>query len=256
MLSTQVLISFVIGGLFIALQTFVGERVPPKWRRIVLTIPSTLALGLLFIAITKTTADVAEAALIVPAALGPDYLFMAIVALLIHRGLLLSLTAGYAVWAIGAYFILTFPPETYAISALYGIPLIILGYLSLRHIKEVPKLKAFPITPFTTFVRSLIGGAIIALVVILSNTLGNDWGGLFAAFPAAFTSTIIIYYHMQGPDKIPAINKSMFFPGSLSFIIYGWVAGITFPLWGMWWGTLAAYAASFSFFLAYNKLLK
>jgi uncharacterized membrane protein (GlpM family) len=101
------------------------------------------------------------------------------------------------------------------------------------------------------FFRSILGGCIIALVVFLSKTLGNIWGGLFAVFPAVFTSTFVIYYHLHGKAVIPAVAKSVFFPGSVGFILYTWVATLTFPEIGIWLGTLACYVAYIMFAYAY-----
>lgn len=69
----QLIVSFLVGGLFIALQTLIAERVSTLWRGVVLTIPSTLALGLFFIGLAKSPQDVVEASQIVPIALGIDY---------------------------------------------------------------------------------------------------------------------------------------------------------------------------------------
>lgn len=248
----QILISFLVGGIFIALQTLFGERVHGFWRGVILTIPSTLALGLLFIGITKTSFDTVEAARIVPAALGPDYLYVAVFAAFSSFGLVLSTLAGLVIWGLGAYFILQFPPETFLSSIFfYGLPMILIGYFIVKRLHQVPHLKSFPITPVQIFIRSVIGGTVISLIVIFSKTFGNIWGGLFSAFPAAFTSTFIIYHHWQGRHVIPAVAKSLFFPGSIGFIIYAWIAAVTFPVWGIWLGTLAAYAGTFVFFLIF-----
>lgn len=248
----QLLISFLVGGIFIALQTLFGERVHGFWRGAILTIPSTLALGLLFVGITKTPLDTVEAARIVPAALGPDYLYVAVFAALSSFGLITSMLGGLLVWGLGAYFILQFPPETFFVSVFYyGLPMILIGYFIVRKLHQAPHLKPFPITPAQIFIRSFIGGAIISLIVIFSKTFGNIWGGLFSAFPAAFTSTFIIYHHWQGSHVIPAVAKSLFFPGSIGFIIYAWIAAFAFPLWGIWLGTFAAYGGTFLFFLIF-----
>lgn len=251
----RLIISFLVGGIFIALQTLMAERVHEKWRNIVLTIPSTLALGLFFVGFTKTPDDVVEAARIVPAALAPDYLFVTVFALLSQFGFLLSVIGGLLAWTIPAYFLMQFPPATFATSAfLYGLPFIFVGYLFVRLLPQVSHLKTFPMTPFHVAIRSLIGGTIIALIVVLANTLGNLWGGLFSAFPAAFTSTFIIYYRLQGKAVIPAVARSLFFPGAIGFMIYAWIAALAFPVYGIWFGTLAAYLATFLFFWLSHRL--
>lgn len=250
--ATELIISFLAGGVFIALQTLLGERFTGFWRNVILTIPSTMALGFLFIGLTKTPSDVAEVAMISPAALAPDYLWVMTFALLASFGFLISIIGSFAVWAIFAALLLKFPPATFTTSVfLYALPLIIIAYLIVRLLPQMPNLKPFPITAGQITLRCLIGGSIIALIVLLASTLGNIWGGLFSAFPAAFTSTFIIYYKWQGKHVIPSVAKSLFFPGIIGFIIYALIAMLTFPAWGIWLGTLASYAGVFVFILFY-----
>lgn len=247
--------AFLAGGIFIALQTLVAERVSAAWRSIVLTIPSTMALGLLFVGLTKSPHDVVEVARIIPAGLGPDYLFVMIFALTARFGFFVSLVSSFSIWAIGAWIILMYPPESFTTSIfIYGLPAIILAYFVVRRFSHETKIKPYPMTPRQIALRALIGGSVISLIVILSNTLGNIWGGIFSAFPAAFSATFIIYYFLQGAKSIPTVAKSMFFPGAIGFMVYCWIAAQTFELLGVWLGTLACYAGTFVFFWLFMKL--
>ena len=119
MFLVQILVSFIVGGLFIALQTLIAERVTSAWRGIVLTIPSTLALGLLFVGLTKSPLDASEAAMVAPAALGICYAFVMGSAMLSQRGLAASICGGLLPWIVGAAIILRWPPSTFGISLLH-----------------------------------------------------------------------------------------------------------------------------------------
>ena len=249
MLTIQLLISFLVGGILISLQTLLAERVHGYMRGVILTVPTTLALGLLFIGILKSSADAVEAAIIVPAGLGLNYLFIAIFASLIRFGLFAALTGSILTFSAGAYALINFPPAGFLSSTfLYGAPLTLAGYLIVRARSKEQKLKQYPMNARHIIGRSLIGGAVIALIVFFSKTLGNTWGGMFSVFPAAFTSTLIIYYILQGAGAIPAVARSLFFPGYFGFVLYAAVSAATFPLLGAWLGTLAAYCATFVFF--------
>lgn len=242
MLFLQLIISFFFGGLFIAVQTLIGERVTGFWRSLVITIPSTMALGLFFIGLYKTPNDVADVARVVPAALGPDYIFVMLFALFSRFGLFHALGLGLAGWCLSAFAILTFPPATFESSIfLYGLPVIAICYLVTRRLPQTGDLKPLHITGKTIVLRSLIGGSIMTLIVLLSKTWGNIWGGLFSAFPAGFSSTFIIYYLFQGKQSIPSVATSLFFPGFFGFVIYALVAAVSFPASGIWIGTLMAY---------------
>lgn len=251
MFALYLIVSFCVGGIFIALQTLIAERVPQKWRGPVLTVPSTLAVALFFIGVTKTPADVANVALVVPAALTPDYLFVMVFALLSPIHVLASTTGGLFAWAGSAYALSFFPPTQFWISALlYAFLPILLLYFVLRKQAHV-RLTPVPMNAKHILIRSLIGGSVIVAVIVVSKLLGNIWGGILSAFPAAFTSTLLIYYRAHGKACIPAVAATLFFPGVVGFIAYAWVAGITFPLWGIWLGTLASYLAVFVVYAGY-----
>jgi len=248
----QLITSFLAGGIFIALQTLIGERTPLKWRGPILTIPSTMALGFIFIALTKTTQDAKEASIVIPAALAVDYIFVLIFAYLSKFTLSASFAGGFAAWAISAFALIKFPPENFALSFAYCVPPILIMYFLIKKLPQETKIEPVPITLKHTLIRALIGGSVITTIVILSNTLGNVWGGLFTVFPAAFTATFLIYYRVHGKKIIPSVAKSFFFPGIPGFIIYAYIAGITFPLIGIWLGTLAAYTATAIFYITYQ----
>lgn len=250
--SLQLLISFLLGGLFIALQSLIAERVHGFWRNVVLGIPSTMALGLFFIGLTKTPQDVVQASLMVPAGLAPDYIFVTVFALLARFNFYISLLGSFLIWAIFGYGLILYPPADYITSiVLYGAPIMTITYFIVRRLPRIQDLKPFPMTGKNIFIRVLISGTVISLIVFLAKTFGNIWGGLFMVFPASYTATFSIYYHMQGKHSIATVAKTLFFPGIPGFIIYGWIAAETFPLYGIWLGTLFAYLGTFVWYSLY-----
>lgn len=133
---TQIIVSFLIGGLAIAFQTLIAERVSKKWRGVILTLPSTSALGLFFIGFTKSAFDVPEAAKFLIGALAPDYIFVAIFIFLSRINLKISLFGAFGAWAISAYLLLLYPPVNFASSVFfYCIPITIISYLLIRKLK-------------------------------------------------------------------------------------------------------------------------
>src|SRR3989344_8436642 len=129
MFQLQLIISFVVGGLAVSFQTLIGERVPLRWRGPVLTIPSTLGLALFFVGLTKGTVAGQEAAMIVPAALGAEFLFVMAFAFFIQFGLMVALLLSFIMIIGGGSFILFIPPTTpFSSVFFYGIPTIVLTY--------------------------------------------------------------------------------------------------------------------------------
>lgn len=255
MFALQLVVSFLVGGLAVAFQTLIGERVPLRWRGPVLTIPSTLGLALFFVGFTKGAVAGQEAAMIVPAALGAEYLFVMSFTFCIRYGLIVALpVSGFVILAAGTFILLSPPTTLFSSVFLYGLPVIILASFITGLLPRSPNLSPVPINARYVVMRSLLGGTILVTVILLSRLLGNTWGGLFAAFPAVFLSTFLIYYFAHGRDVIPSVASSMFFPGSLGLMLYAVVTLWSFPLFGIWIGTLLSYLAVACFFTAYNYL--
>lgn len=248
----QLLTSFLVGGLLIASLSLLAERAPLKWRKILLTVPTTIAIGFFFIGLTKTPADVTEAAIIVPAALIPDYLFVLVFALLSRYNLFFNLLGSYTVYGLSAKILMDFPPTTFIQSFLYFLPAIFLIYGLTSLLPQDHQLKSIPFNLNHVAIRSLVGGSILVLVVYLAHTLGNTWGGLFSTFPGSFTAILLIFHHVHGKKVIPALGKSLFFPGAFGFCLYAWVAGLTFPLYGIWIGSFISYLSTFVFYWLYQ----
>lgn len=246
MFTTQIIISFIVGGIVIALQTLIAERVPLRWRGIVLTIPTTMALGFFFIGLTKTEADVTEVALFFPAALVGSYAFVSFFALLSRYNIIISFLGSYLIWAVSAYLTLSYPPhDFYTYTLFFTLPITFLLYYLVTKLPQVTNFTPVPMNAKHILVRSLVSGSIVALVVVLAKTLGNMWGSLFSAFPAAFSATFVIYYFAHGKKIIPAVAKALFYPGIAGFLLYALIAGVAFPRFGIWYGTLAAYSGIF-----------
>ncbi len=253
MFGLQLFLSFFVGGFFVAFQTLLAERAGHRWRGVVLSIPSTLALGLFFIGLIKTPQSVKEAVSIVPIAEAGVFFFVTAFVLLVRFGLLVSMTAAVFLWALTASIVLHFPPADFIHSVFYGLIAILLAYFLLYTVPTKGKLQAFPINTHNVLIRALVGGTVIFTTVLLSKILGPIWGGLFSVFPAVFASTFVIYYHAHGKESIPLVGKGLFFPGSIGFMVYAAVAGWAFPEFGIWVGTLLAYMAVV-LFLALWKL--
>jgi uncharacterized membrane protein (GlpM family) len=250
MFTLQVIISFFVGGAFIALQTLLGERVPLYWRGTVLTLPSTMAVSFLFIGLTKSPDAIPEVAEFFPAAIAIGFIFVVTFTLLSRHVLPITLAGAYLAWAICAWVIVSFPPHTFVTAVvLYALPIILACYFCIKHLPHSTEMKRVPFNLKHFTIRSVIGGSIIALAVILSNALGNTFGSLFSAFPAGFSATLLIYTHVHSKQIIPAVARSLFFPGPIALILYAGIAGLTFPTVGVWYGTVICYLGVLAFYL-------
>ena len=244
--------SFIIGGGFVALLSFIAERVNRAIAGIILTFPSTIALSFFFMGWTSSSDIVAK---IVPSTfipLGLTILFVAMhpyVAEFISRyfkNRFIQIAISLFL-SIGMWFILSVPLVMHKFNNLmFGILgyilLITIAYFILRR-KNYAKPVALKYTSIQKILRAALVGFIIFLVVLLSKVLNPFWGGMFSMFPAAFTSIIAIVHWFYGARSLfPIMQKVPI--GSLSLFGYVIVVMFVFPKYGYIVGTLLAYLAS------------
>jgi hypothetical protein len=100
--------------------------------------------------------------------------------------------------------------------------------------------------------RSIFAGLMISSVVFLGRTLNPFWGGVFAMFPAAFSSALMIIHRYYGATALfPYFEKVAV--GSVSIFVYCITVMLVFPEIGFIWGTLIAYLISLAItFLLYK----
>jgi hypothetical protein len=81
----------------------------------------------------------------------------------------------------------------------------------------------------------------MALSVVLSQIGGPVLGGIAAAFPAVFTSTLIILKRSKGTEFSRAMTKPLVFSGILTIIPFCLAVRYLYPVLGVWLGTLGSY---------------
>jgi glycopeptide antibiotics resistance protein len=79
------------------------------------------------------------------------------------------------------------------------------------------------------------------LSVVLSQIDGPVLGGIAAAFPAVFTSTLIILNRSRGTEFSRAMTKPLVLCGILTIIPFSVAVRYLYPILGIWFGTLFSY---------------
>lgn len=251
----QLVISFLVGGGFIATQSLVAERVSGKIAAIILAIPSTAAISFFFIGWVLSPQHIAEIAPL--AIMGTaivfifvtTYLYLSKIKLPKKLSMLVSVVGAFAVWfgfsiplarAQFSNLIVAFAACIIAASiAYYFVTVLPKGHGEQPYVKY---------TKLQMFGRALFAGCIITLAVFLSKTLNPFWGGIFSVFPAAFTSTFLILHWYYDSSFLFRTFKNIPL-SSLNFIAFTFTAKYTFPAFGIIGGLATAYLASLVVFL-------
>lgn len=248
----QLIVSFVIGGGVITLLSLVAEKANRRIAGIILAFPTTIALSFFFLGWTLTAETVAH---IVPATLiplglcvlfVPMYAYVAEYSARVIKSKVWQIVVSFMV-SIGAWFALGAPLIIFEINNLavgvggYGLLIFIAHRLLQR--KNYDKPVTLTYTLGQKIGRATFVGFIILLVVLLGKVLNPFWGGMFAMFPAVFSSLLMILHWYYGPKSLfPIIQKVAL--GSLSLFSYAITAMVVFPIYGFVIGTLISYVVS------------
>ncbi len=96
-------------------------------------------------------------------------------------------------------------------------------------------------TPIEILARGVGAGSLVFLAVLLSQIGGPIVGGIASAFPAVFTSTLIILYKSEGTEFSRAMTKPLVMSGILTIIPFSVAIRYLYPSIGIWLGTLSSY---------------
>lgn len=248
----QLIASFIVGGGVIALLSFIAEKANKRIAGIILAFPTTAALGFFFLGWTLSPEEVAG---VVPSTLIPlglsvlfaaAYAYIAEYSAKIIRSKIWQINVSFVV-SIGLWFALAIPAVVLEINRLAGgvagyALLILIAHLLLQR-KNYEKPATLTYAFGQKIGRATFVGFIVFLVVLLGKLLNPFWGGMFAMFPAAFSSLLMILHWYYGPKSLfPAMQKAAV--GSLSTFAYAITTMLVFPIYGFIIGTLFAYAIS------------
>lgn len=212
----RVILSFIVGGSYAATLIWASETFGSKIGGILTGIPTTVLIGLTFIALTSDNASgnasgnaaAHEAALIIPAMVGVSLVLVYAFTQFIHLGSEIALVVSIGIWAVVALCFVNLHLANISINIAVGIGLMAITKLAMRHYPHSLTSSA-RVLRRTYAVRVIAAGSVVAGAVIVARVAGPIWGGVFAAFPATFVSTLYMLSKAQGPDFAKAVAKQL-----------------------------------------------
>ncbi len=242
----QLIMSVVVAGVWITLATTVSEKLGSKVGGMIANLPSTILVSLFFIGLTQNPEFAAEAAITVPLGMFFSTIFLYVFISLAPKGLFIALSSGLSAWVILALLSSVFLQESGRVvwSVLYFSGAI--GtYLLAEKVMKIPSMgkvkKRHSIRQL--LFRALFAGGVVGTAVLIARAGSAFWAGLFSSFPATMLSAMVILTVSAGYPFARATGKIMLL-ASTNIVIYSFSAWYFFPLLGLWWGTLVAYAIS------------
>lgn len=145
-------------------------------------------------------------------------------------------------WGMASVATSLLAPHDFALSVIAALGVSLLA-LYLR--SNVPTARAGR-TSFTpglrrTITRGVLGGSVVATVVVIGMFGGPLVGGVFAAAPAVWSSTLYVTSESQGLEFSRSLTWTLMRTGVLTVIPYAVAASYFFTVSGIWLGTLLAY---------------
>lgn len=251
---------FLSGSLLITAITLVAEKKSQKAAGILMCLPVITFLSLLFLGFSQGTGFASRAAVWNPIGAIADLLYLGLFVIGInipeYAGMIKTGTSGKnktielfcgLLFGFTGYFtsVLIFSEFTINsgwISLLLLWTAAIIFYVIFKGLKEKNVNKPKIVSGSDLVFRGFFGGSAVAAVVILGDSFGYLWGGLFSSFPATITPVLILLHMRNGKDIIPGVIKSS--PIGLSATgLYSCMIWLLYPAYGIIAGTLASYAA-------------
>lgn len=259
----KLVISFFVGGGFIALQTLLAEKFP-RISGALLSLPSTVAITLIFIGWTDSVSAVVRATDIFPVAACAAIFFLVFYVYFFKikfakkiYSITFSWLISIGLWALISFGSVILKFDNFGRNLLiYAVSMAVAQYLVLRASKDtkVAELE-FKYTYLQKIARWLFAGSIIAFAVLLSKIKDPLWGGAMSAFPAVYSSTVILLHYHRGRDFIASISRRIPY-SSIVYVFYVIAVRYLYPEFGIILGTIFAYLLTLVVFYLVTKINK
>lgn len=246
----SVVLSFILTAVWVTIATVVTERMGTKVGAVVITLPSSAVVAFYFIAIEQGPEFAAQAAVVVPAEMGINVVFLGLFVAMSGRGLPVALAASLGGWTVLSAFLYIADIGDLWISWSVFLALIAGTTVWLRSsysFSQQPG-KHIQYTVGELAFRGLFAGLMISLSVLGAAVGGPVVAGILSVFPAIFTSTMVILYLRRGREFTGAVGTIMVV-SSTNVVVYTTVIHFAYPEVGLAWGTAVALAISYAWSL-------
>jgi len=254
----QLLLTFLIGSCWIYFTVLAGLRLGSKTGGFIGGLPSTALLSFFFIGFTQSPEIASSVTTIFPIAIAISVLFLVVYASLVRRGFILAMLAALGFWFLSIGIIELFKWENFLLNLIIYAVAMLIAYLILEKYLLIRSISSDQSghPEKHLLIRSVFGGFIVMLTVLIAKTGGHVLGGIFAAFPAMFISILTISYKAHGIEFSRAMTKPLMVTGMITIAVYAIALRYLYLSTGLYVGTLLSIGISgVSAYLTYRYIL-
>jgi uncharacterized membrane protein (GlpM family) len=242
LLLIRLILAFLVGSLWVTVATIIAEKKGAVIGGILGGFPSTAAFSFLFIAINQSTESAVDATVVFPLAFAVTNAHLLLYAFFAKKGFKAGITLSLLIWLVASTLVAMSGLTDYNVALIGGAILSTITFYLLTKLKVpyfVGEKKLY--SSIEVLLRGVGAGTIVAVSVLLSQIGDPILGGVAAAFPAVFTSTLLILHHSKGTEYTRSISKPLAISGILTVIPYSIAVHFLYPAAGIWFGTLLSY---------------
>ncbi|MFA5050473.1 MAG: hypothetical protein WC501_05700 [Candidatus Micrarchaeia archaeon] len=100
------------------------------------------------------------------------------------------------------------------------------------------------------FFRAFVASLVLITIISIAQFVGPEWAGLFSAFPTTTFPLLLILHYTYGREYSNTVIKNI--PISIiSLLIYSLTVSITYPMYGIYLGTIVSFGTATSYLVLY-----
>lgn len=209
-------------------------------------LPSTLAVALVFIGWNQSVAQVVQVTTTLPLSYGVTCAFPIFYAVIISGGIAKRLSLSVLLW-LGVSTLVTFlNPRNFFLSIAGAVVICLITYFGITRRLKVQTTSSIrnQHTRLELLVRACLGGLVVLSAVVVSEIGGPLLGSVFSAFPAVFSSSLVLASKRSGLEHVRSMAMAMMVTASMSVLPYIIAARYLFPEFGFIWGAIASYGVA------------
>jgi hypothetical protein len=239
----RLLVSFVVGGVWITLTSVAAETFGSRIGGFLGGLPSTIVVALTAIGWTQGAERAYHATTALPLAFGVNCVFLLVYAALVHRGMALGLGGALGAWGALQAILVWRGVSHYGLALLGWAVMLVGAYVLMVRVLRVRPHERVAVRRgrWDIPARAVLSGGIIVLAVALSNVGGPVLGAVMAAFPAVYVSTLAI----TARSVSVAFSRSLVVPLMVSAVVNCVVFGTAYRYTVLDVGLVGAAAAGY-----------